>query len=147
MYTYENIFFLVGNFWGVASCLLLIAAWLAIYLDKERYERLHRKVMIVMVAGGWAFVVFYLSGIFLRTAPMTVAAGIVPWIAAHGTIALLTLTGATLLLWARLTDRGAGDTVSIRAHLNRRHTLYGRVITPLWFFSHVGGVVNLYLVG
>jgi uncharacterized membrane protein YozB (DUF420 family) len=146
LFTYEKIFSVVGNLWGVAACVLLIIAWIAIYRDKERHETLHRRVMIVMTVGGWAFVLLYLSGAYLRTTPLSVPRSTVPWIAAHGTVALLTLSAATLLTWARLTRKEV-DTVRLRAHLNRRHTLYGRIIVLLWFFSHAGGVANLYLLG
>lgn len=103
--------------------------------------------MIVMTVGGWAFVLLYLFGYYMRTDPMNIPRNLVPWIAVHGTVSLVSLSGATVLAWARITRSGDDDPLRFRATLNRRHTLYGKVIASLWLISHAGGVANLYIVG
>ena len=141
------VFFAVSALWGVAACLLLVWAWVVIRINKERFERLHRRVLTVMTSGGWAFVLFYLFGVRLRSNRASVPPEIAPWLAAHGAIALMTLFGATILVWARLTGRGDRDPLIFRARLNASHAGYGRVVALLWLLSHLGGIFNLYLIG
>lgn len=141
---YEEIFFWVGNIWGFTSCALLAAAWVLIVFESERFQAVHQWLMIFMTAGGWAFVLFYLSGRLFASSGTPVPSWAIPWIAVHGTVSLLTLSGATLLAWARLTEKPGGG--GLRSHLNLHHTWYGRVIAALWLLSHAGGILNLYIL-
>ncbi len=145
LYSYEVIFSVVGHVWGVAACFLLIISVLLIWKDKERFERCHKSMMYLMVLGGWLFVLLYLSGYYFRSVPVSVPHSFVPWFALHGTLALVALFGATLLLLTRKTDDRLQRT-GLVANLNARHRLYGRVVALLWLFTHIGGIINLYIL-
>ncbi len=101
-----------------------------------------------MVVGGWGFVQLYLSGTFLRSVPLTVPKSLALWLAIHGTIALATLLGSSLVLLTRkIGEKTKTNPVGFRARFNARHRFYGWIFVLLWVFTHVGGVVNLYIIG
>lgn len=138
---YAKIFFLIGVFWGITAFMLLIAAWRAAAV---RNTRLHRPLMVFLTVGAWAFISTYLLRYsYPDEFSLNVPSHLVPWIAVHGTIALLPLFGATLLVWARFS--GSGETGGISFHFNRHHRFYGRVIAALWLFTHAGGIFNFWL--
>lgn len=137
----------MGTVWGVAACALIIASVLLVWKDKERFEQCHKWMMYTMVVGGWLFVLLYFAGYYLRSAPVNMPRSLVPWFAVHGTLALVALLGATLLLTTRDTgDRDLPSGTGLVARLNNRHRLYGSIIAILWLFTHIGGIVNLYLL-
>ncbi len=104
-------------------------------------------MMYTMVIGGWLFVLLYFAGYYLRSAPLEVPRSLVPWFALHGTLALVALLGATLLLTTRYSvEKREGRSTGFRAYLNSRHRFYGWVVALLWLFTHIGGIVNLYLL-
>jgi uncharacterized membrane protein YozB (DUF420 family) len=131
-------FSLAGGAWGAASFVLLVVAWRA---AAGRNIRLHRPLMILLVLGAWGFLAAYLSK-YSRDhgASSELPSYLILWLAAHGTVALVPLFGATMLVWARLT--GAKSTTGIRFHLNTNHRTYGRVMAGLWLFTNAGGIFN-----
>ncbi len=130
-------FSLAGGVWGATSFILLVIAWRA---AAARNIRLHRPLMVLLVLGAWAFLAAYLSKYSRHDgASSQLPSYLVLWLAAHGTIALVPLFGATMLVWARLTGESA---TGIRGHLNNNHRSYGRVLAGLWLFTNAGGIFN-----
>ena len=123
--------------WGVLSLLLLIIAWRkAVRRDIAD----HKMLMIMLTFGSWIFFVSYLlhyiiPGFNLPEVPNK----LIPWFAIHGTVALIPLFGAAALIYTRL--KGSKD-----AFLNRHHKLLGSITAAIWFFTHLGGFVNFWLL-
>ncbi|MEE9613543.1 MAG: DUF420 domain-containing protein [Thermodesulfobacteriota bacterium] len=145
MGTYSEIFFLAGLVWGVTAFALLIVAWRAAAAGNIR---LHRPLMIVLTVGAWLFISLYLlrysySDEISGEAALEVPPHLIPWLAVHGTVALIPLFGATVLVWARLSGNKSG----MRLHFNKNHRRYGRVLMVLWLFTRAGGTLNFYLFG
>lgn len=158
--TFAQIFFIVGIFWGALACVLMIAAWRSVRLGNIF---LHRRLMLILLVGGWSFVSFYLIGFFLgESYSDNVAAHIALWLAFHGLVALSTLFTVTVLVWARLTDPNGAqyrlrrersskdflykDTSSIRSYINTHHRIIGTCAVLLWLLTQAGGFINLYLL-
>ena len=136
MALYSKIFMYAGLLWGVISFCLLIAAWL---LAVRRDIKNHRFIMIILTVGAWIFILSYLLRNYLPGATaIEIPRHLVPWIAFHGTLGLVPLFGSTMLVFARL-RRGP------TSHINRLHRLYGRVLVPIWCFTHIGGILNFFL--
>ena len=137
----------MGSVWGVAACALIIVSVLLVRRDKERFEKCHKWMMYTMVGGGWLFVLLYFAGYYFKSEPIDMPRSLVPWFAVHGTLALVALLGATLLLTTRDTaEEDLPFGTGLVASLNNRHRLYGSIIVLLWLFTHIGGIVNLYLL-
>lgn len=136
MAIYSKMFMYVGLLWGIVSFFLLIVSWrLAIRNEIRR----HRFIMVILTMGAWLFIASYLLRYYLPGyTALEVPRHLVPWLAFHGTMGLLPIFGATAMVWARL----RADTES---HLNRRHRIYGRVLVPIWCFTHIGGMLNFFL--
>jgi uncharacterized membrane protein YozB (DUF420 family) len=138
-------FSIVGGVWGVTALILLIVAWRA---AAALNIRLHRPLMILLVALAWVFLAAYLSRYSEHSrnygpSSQELPSYLILWLAVHGTVALIPLFGATMLVWARLTGTGAGP--GIRLHLNRNHRRYGRALAGLWLFTNAGGIFNFAL--
>ncbi len=137
MTEYGRLFLDLTLAWGVLSLLLLIIAWRK---AAKRNIADHKMLMIMLTVGSWLFVFSYLlhyiiPGLSLPAIPRR----LVPWFAIHGTVALIPLFGATALVYARI--KGSKD-----AFLNRHHRLLGRIAAGLWCFTHLGGMVNIWLL-
>ena len=137
MTEYGRLFLDLTLAWGVLSLLLLIIAWRK---AAKRNIADHKMLMIMLTVGSWLFVFSYLlhyiiPGLSLPAIPRS----LVPWFAIHGTVALIPLFGATALVYARI--KGSKD-----AFLNRHHRLLGRIAAGLWCFTHLGGMVNIWLL-
>jgi uncharacterized membrane protein YozB (DUF420 family) len=146
MTVFAQIFFIVGIVWGFLAIVLMIAAWLSI---RRGNEGAHRRFMLVLLAGGWAFVAFYLIGYALeQTYSDIVPERLVPWLAIHGVMALATLFFLSVLVWARLSaQNGAGEqTLALPNFLNRHHRNFGRITAVLWLLTQLGGFINLYIL-
>ncbi len=131
-------FSLAGGVWGATSFILLVIAWRAAAACNIR---LHRPLMLLLIAGAWVFLAAYLSKYSRHDgASSELPSYLILWLAAHGTIALVPLFGATMLVWARLTGTKAPG--GIRRHLNKNHRSYGRVLAGLWLFTNAGGIFN-----
>ena len=96
--------------------------------------------MVILTAGAWLFILSYLLRYFIPgyTSP-AIPRHLIPWFALHGTVGLLPLFGATALVHARLKNQEKG-------FLNRRHKRLGRITASLWCFTHLGGIVNFWLL-
>lgn len=146
--------------WGAVACVLMIAAWRSV---RRGNIMLHRRLMLVLLFGGWSFVAFYLIGYFLgQSYSDIVPANIVPWLAFHGIVALLTLIAMVVLVWARLTDptyagylsrmdRYPGgflskDSSPVRSYINTHHRFIGRITALFWLLTQAGGFINLYIL-
>lgn len=139
--------------WGVLACALIFIA--IAFARKRNYIR-HKHVMLLMLGGGWSFVVFYLVGyISDQSYSETVPAHLVSWLTIHGILGLLTLLMVTLLIWARLSAPGRAwadgeseveDTLAFRSYINRHHKAAGTVTALLWLITQAGGFINLYIL-
>ena len=137
-------FSLAGGLWGVTAFILLLVAWRA---AAALNIRLHRPLMILLVVGAWVFLAAYLSRYSEHSrnygsSTQGLPSYLILWLAVHGTIALIPLLGATMLVWARLTG---SEAPGVRSHLNRNHRRYGRVLAGLWLFTNAGGILNFLL--
>ncbi|MBA1330301.1 hypothetical protein QQ73_03665 [Candidatus Endoriftia persephone str. Guaymas] len=135
MPSYQTLFTYFSLSWALIAIALLLIAWRAVRAGKIR---LHRNLMMTVTAGAWLFVALYLLRYRYPELKAEVPPEYVGWIAFHGSVALLPLIGAALLIAARLL---AGPD----SHFNRHHRRYGRLLIPLWLFTHLGGLVNIYL--
>lgn len=88
----------------------------------------------------WLFIVSYLLRYRFPELNRDIPREYILWFAAHGTIALLPLIGASILVFARLR-------LSATQHFNRYHRQYARILVLLWLFTHFGGLFNLWLMG
>ncbi|MAE94476.1 MAG: hypothetical protein CL910_07440 [Deltaproteobacteria bacterium] len=122
--------------WGVVSLGLLWLAWRAAV---ARRWSLHRNLMIFLTLGAWVFITSYLLRYGQPGAMPEIDPAYIPWLAIHGTLGLVPLFGASLLVISRLRH---GPSAS---HLNRHHRLYGRSLMIVWVFTHLGGIANYFL--
>jgi len=137
---YSQLFLLTGVIWAVIAFGLLIIAWHAAATGNIRR---HRLIMLFSTAAAWLFIIGYLFQYRYPNSTPSIPPEYIPWLALHGTVALLPLLGAPFLVWARLREKlkPAGH-----YHFNRHHRLYGRVLIPLWCFTHLGGIMNFWLL-
>ncbi len=160
MYSFADIFYAVGMLWGGLACALIIIAWC---FARSSNFLMHKRVMLVMLVGGWSFVFFYLIGYILgHSYAGDVEPHIALWIALHGAVALITLVSVTLLVWARLSgpkgawERGNGgegegnssreDRGPVRSYINGHHRLIGTITAIFWLLTQAGGFINLYIL-
>lgn len=94
--------------------------------------------MVLLTLGAWVFIASYLVNYSQPGAGPEIDPAYIPWLAVHGTLGLVPLLGATVLVAARF--RGASN-----SHLNRLHRIYGRVFMLIWLFTHIGGIANYFL--
>ena len=134
-----QLFAQVSVAWG---CLSLFLLWLAWRAAAAETWRLHRNLMCFLTAGAWIFIASYLVRYRQPDALPEIDPAYVPWLALHGTLGLVPLLGATVLVLARLRQREARAPAS---HFNRHHRLYGRLFIALWVFTHLGGIANYFL--
>ncbi|MES9900199.1 MAG: DUF420 domain-containing protein [Sedimenticola sp.] len=135
----QLIFLYAGSVWAVVALVLLFIAWRA--ARSSDFGR-HGRIMAVLMLAAWAFVALYLLRYRYPGLVPHVPPEYIWWIALHGTVALLPLIGATLLVLARWRQKMHPERSS---HFNRYHKVYGRVLIPLWVFTHIGGIVNAFL--
>ncbi|MCP4469145.1 MAG: DUF420 domain-containing protein [Gammaproteobacteria bacterium] len=135
MSSYGDVFLYVGIVWAFISLGLLLLAWRAV---TQGNVQLHKRLMIFLAVMAWVFIAAYLLRYKIPGAIPEIAPQYIPWIAIHGTIALVPLFGATCLILARLISRK-------ESHFNCYHRYYGRVFVLLWCFTHLGGMVNFWL--
>jgi uncharacterized membrane protein YozB (DUF420 family) len=152
MYSFADIFFLAALSWGLLACALIIIAWL--FARIGNFTR-HKHTMLIMLGGGWSFVLLYLFGyIFDHSYSEAVSPHIVYWLSVHGIVALITLCAVTILIWARLSGPEPGgdqratpdDTNALRSYINSHHRLFGTLTVLFWLFTQAGGFINLYLL-
>jgi uncharacterized membrane protein YozB (DUF420 family) len=139
MNSYAQIFRDVGLVWAIVSIVLLMVAW---HAARRGDVMRHRLLMLVSLAGSWLFVVGYLLRYRLPQTTPNIPAEYIPWIALHGTLGIVLIVGASCLVVARI--RGQGNPGYV-GHFNRHHRTYGRLLVPLWCFTHGGGIVNYLL--
>jgi uncharacterized membrane protein YozB (DUF420 family) len=135
MSNYGEVFLYVGLVWAFIALGLLLLAWHAV---TQGNIQLHKRLMVFLAVMAWAFIAAYLLRYKIPGAIPEISPQYIPWIAIHGTIALIPLFGATCLILARLISRK-------EHHFNRHHRYYGRVFVLLWCFTHLGGIVNFWL--
>ncbi len=123
--------------WAVLSMALLLVAWQAAH---QKQIARHKKLMILLTTMAWLFILSYLLRYRFPELNRPIPREYILWFALHGTVALLPLVGASCLLFARLR-------LSATHHFNRYHRRYALVLVPLWFFTHIGGLFNLWLLG
>ncbi|MDH3976460.1 MAG: DUF420 domain-containing protein [Deltaproteobacteria bacterium] len=134
---YGKFFLQFSAAWGMLSLLLLIVAWRKAARGKAAA---HKTLMIFLTAGAWLFIMSYLLRYFLPGyTPPHIPGKLIPWFALHGTVGLFPLFGASALLYARLRSPK-------NAFLNGNHKPLGRVTALLWCFTHIGGIVNIWLL-
>lgn len=140
-----QIFLVVGILWGLVATIVMIAAWRSI---RSGNVASHKRFMLILLTGGWAFVAFYLIGYSLeQTYSKIVPERLVPWLAIHGVVALLVLFAITVLVWARLSvESSNGDNSRLTAFFNAHHKTIGRITAILWLLTQIGGFVNLYIL-
>ncbi len=143
--TFAQIFFFVGMIWGALACILMIAAWRSV---RRSNTATHKRLMIILLVGGWGFVAFYLISYSLeQTYSDIVPERIVPWLAFHGVVALVTLFAVTVLVWARLSVPNTTDqSFSLPTYINRHHKFIGTITAILWLLTQAGGFINLYIL-
>lgn len=145
MFTFADIFFLAGLVWGVLASVLIV---LALIFARIHSFIKHKHLMLVMLGGGWSFVLFYLVGYVLgESYSESVEPRIALWLIAHGVIALATLLAVSVLIWARLTETTpTSDRVRARAYINSHHKLFGLITALLWLITQAGGFINFYIL-
>lgn len=137
MTDYGRLFLDLTLAWGLLSLFLLIVAWRKA-VKGNRAD--HSMLMIMLTVGSWLFVVSYLLQYIIPGYKLPdIPRSLVPWFAIHGTVACFPLFGATALIYSRTRS-------SKEAFLNRHHKLLGRVTAGLWCFTHLGGLVNIWLL-
>jgi len=142
MSLYTKLFLTIGVIWANIALILLAVSWWSAYTRRRLLT--HKRIMILLTVVAWLFIGGYILQFILPSLePLSVPDGLAPWFIFHAVVASISLLGAPLLLWARLSpDRLDG----VRGHLNRHHVTYGRILIPLWAFTHVGGIINFFLV-
>ena len=104
------------------------------------------QMMTVLVVGNWAFVIFYLTGRLLGAERVSIPHNLSLWISTHGSLATLSLIFVSVVLLARLTERGSSDTFAIRRYINRNHRCLATIAAVLWLFSNAAGIFNAFLL-
>ena len=135
MSNYGEVFLYVGLVWAFIALGLLLLAWHAV---TQGNILLHKRLMVFLAVMAWAFIAAYLLRYKIPGAIPEIPPQYIPWIAIHGSIALIPLFGAPCLILARLFSRK-------EQHFNRYHRYYGRVFLLIWCFTHLGGIVNFWL--
>lgn len=131
------------NFGLIWSSLALGFLWLAWRDAVNRNIGRHRLLMIIMVVGSWLFVVSYLLRYIIPgESPELPSTAMLIWLIIHGSIALIPFIGGTLMVWARL-HKGSS---LLAMHINQNHPRYGSIVVPAWFFTHIGGITNYWLL-
>ncbi len=134
---YGRLFLQLTLAWGVLSLFLLILAWRK---AAGKNIAVHKMLMIMLTVGAWLFVFSYLLRFIIPGYNAAeIPQSLIPWFAIHGTVAVFPLFGATALIYARI--KGSNE-----AFLNRHHRLFGRIAAALWCFTHLGGMVNIWLL-
>ncbi|MAG33917.1 MAG: hypothetical protein CL908_23805 [Deltaproteobacteria bacterium] len=128
----------ISAIWGVLSLGLLWIAWRAAVV---RRQRLHRNMMVFLTFAAWVFIAAYLLRYRQPGATPEIDPAYIPWLALHGTLGLVPLLGATLLVVSRYRRQEPAS------HLNRQHRIYGRLFVLVWVFTHLGGIANYFLFG
>ena len=95
--------------------------------------------MLFLTLGAWLFIAGYLLRYNQPGTLPEIDPVYIPWLALHGTLGLVPLVGATMLVVSR---HRQGASVS---HLNRQHRIYGRLFVLVWVFTHLGGIANYFL--
>lgn len=130
-----SIYSVLTTTWAVTALILLIVSW----RGAARGEiKKHKLLMIFLTAGAWIFVINYISQRQYQVSETPFPKEYIPWIAFHGTVGLIPLLGATLLIINRI-RKGVESGASF---LGRNHARYGRVLIVLWCFTHLGGIFN-----
>lgn len=124
--------------WGVFALTLLILAWR--FAVRGNILR-HKQIMIFLTIGAWLFVGNYLINYRAGNIPH-VPPELMVWLGIHGTVAMVPIIGAIVLILARLWAHRRTRNIE---HINHYHRIYGRLLVVLWVFTHVGGFVNYYL--
>lgn len=138
----EELFFTIAVFWGLSAIIAMIVAVIAI---RARRETVHRRLMLVLVLGGWAFTAYYLLGYRDESVGRLYHTDLFKlWLRVHGTIAFFTLLSATSLIWARYVGQRPGPVYSLRNILNSRHKTIGRVTAFFWVVTHLNGLLNVF---
>ncbi len=135
MSNFGEVFLYVGLVWAFIALGLLLLAWHAV---TQGNIQLHKRLMVFLTIMAWTFIATYLLRYYIPGANPKISPQYIPWIAFHGTIALIPLFGATCLILVRLISRK-------EHYFNRHHLYYGRVFVLLWCFTHLGGIVNFWL--
>ena len=135
METYRIVFNSFGFFWAMLSLILLVYAWKCARQGKIGH---HKPLMIILTGGGWLFIFLYLLRYSLAESKPEISADYIPWFVFHGTLGLIPLIGATIMVCSRLFLRAG--------HFNRHHKRYGQIFMILWMFTHVGGIFNIWLL-
>ncbi len=145
MNRFAQIFFVVGTIWGASAFILMIAAWRSV---RRGDIASHRRFILILLVGGWCFVAFYLTSYSLdQTYSDFVPERLVPWLAFHGVVALLTLFVITVLVWARFSAPVETDEkYSLPSYINRHHRFIGTITALLWLLTQAGGFINLYIL-
>lgn len=139
MKVYFQIFYYGGFIWAVIALILLLNAWES--ARKGNIVR-HQLIMMILTLGGWIFILGYLVRYRFPEYIPNVPPEYIPWLAFHGSVGIVTLIGATYLVWGRLTQ---SRTPNRQSHVNKYHQIYGRIFIALWGFTHLGGLVNFFL--
>ena len=107
MSIFAQVFFVIGILWGIVATIVMLLAWRSI---RSGDINSHKRAMLILLAGGWAFVAFYLVSYSLElTYSDIIPQRLVPWFAFHGVMALVALFAVTVLVWARLSEPQAKE--------------------------------------
>ncbi|MCF6217951.1 MAG: DUF420 domain-containing protein [Gammaproteobacteria bacterium] len=129
-----------GLGWSLLSIIFLLLAW---YDATQSNTSRHRTIMIFMVLGSWLFVISYLLRYLIPgEMPSLPDPLMLTWLTVHGSIALIPSIGGPLMIWARYQK---GDS-SLAQRINQQHRKIGRIIIPVWLFTHMGGIANYWLL-
>jgi len=140
MNTYSDIFMLTGFIWAIIATGLLIVAWRAARCGNIVR---HRLIMLISTLAAWIFIIGYVLRYRFADSIPQIPPEYIPWFALHGTVAMIPFLGATCLVWARFRGR---RNPSCNSHFNQNHARYGRVLIPLWCFTHLGGIANFWIM-
>ncbi len=129
-----------GLGWSVLSIVFLLLAW---YDATHSNSSRHRTIMIFMVLGSWLFVISYLLRYLIPgEMPSLPDPLMLTWLTVHGSIALIPSIGGPLMIWARYQKGGS----PLAQRINQSHRKIGRIIIPVWLFTHMGGIANYWLL-
>ncbi len=129
-----------GLGWSVLSIGFLLLAW---YDATQSNSSRHRTIMIFMVLGSWLFVISYLLRYLIPgEMPSLPDPLMLTWLTVHGSIALIPSIGGPLMIWARYQKGGS----PLAQRINQSHRKIGRIIIPIWLFTHMGGITNYWLL-